>query len=247
MAKECFCGCGRRVPFGRKRITNTLGAQLTKDIELFEGALARTPDPAHDAELRELVATGPRLRDGLRDIIHGTLDSDDYPRDDGEAWLGRANEQRGRMAMEVAKADFAGWNAHDQSRLIRTGVAATAMIVAVADTGATVNDDPRVELTLRVDPPDGGAPIELKRKLLVSRVNLPRRGERVQVYYDPDDLEKFTFEVADATDGELPAPTPAAAAADPVDQLARLAELHRAGALTDDEFAAAKQRLLGSL
>jgi hypothetical protein len=33
---------------------------------------------------------------------------------------------------------------------------------------------------------------------------------------------------------------------DPVDQLERLAELHQSGALTDEEFAAAKRRLLDS-
>ena len=42
-----------------------------------------------------------------------------------------------------------------------------------------------------------------------------------------------------------PAPLPAAAA-DPIAQIERLAELHRSGALTDAEFAAAKAKLLGS-
>lgn len=41
------------------------------------------------------------------------------------------------------------------------------------------------------------------------------------------------------------APAHPAAAADLADQLARLAELHRAGELTDEEFGAAKRRLLG--
>lgn len=40
-------------------------------------------------------------------------------------------------------------------------------------------------------------------------------------------------------------PEPAASGPDVAGQLAKLAELHQAGALTDDEFAAAKQRLLG--
>jgi hypothetical protein len=40
-------------------------------------------------------------------------------------------------------------------------------------------------------------------------------------------------------------PAPGAAASDPIAQIERLAELHRSGALTDDEFAAAKAKLLG--
>jgi hypothetical protein len=40
-------------------------------------------------------------------------------------------------------------------------------------------------------------------------------------------------------------PTPAAPAADPVDQLKQLGELHAQGVLTDEEFAAQKAKLLG--
>jgi hypothetical protein len=42
---------------------------------------------------------------------------------------------------------------------------------------------------------------------------------------------------------EAPAPTPAS---DPIAQLKDLASLHEAGALTDDEFAAAKAKILGT-
>ena len=111
MAKKCFCGCGRTVPFGRKRITNMLGDQLTKDIALFEGSIERTPDPEHDGELRRLIATGIPLRDKLREVVHGTLDRDDFPRDEGKRWLEEANEHRKRMAMQMVETDFAGWHA----------------------------------------------------------------------------------------------------------------------------------------
>lgn len=245
MAKECFCGCGRKVPFGRKRIANMLGQRLAEDIELFRGAVERTPDPEHDADLRRLVVTGEPLRDKLREVVHGTLDRSEYPRDQGKHWLEEANEHRERLAMETVHADFSGWNAIEQSLLLRTGVAAPAQIIDVADTSWTVNDDPRVELTVRVSPPDGSAPFELKRKLLVSRVKIPRAGERLTVYYDPDDPSKFTFRNADVADDE---PAEAGAGApDPVDQIARLAELHESGALSDAEFADAKKRLLEDL
>jgi hypothetical protein len=42
-----------------------------------------------------------------------------------------------------------------------------------------------------------------------------------------------------------PAPPPAAAPASDMDQLKQLAELHTSGALTDEEFAAAKAKILG--
>ena len=243
MAKECFCGCGRKVPFGRKRIANMLGRELTDDIELFEGALERTPEPEHDADLRRLIVTGAPLRDKLRDVIHGTLDRDDFPREEGKAWLEEANEHKKRMATQMIDADYAGWDTFRQSHLVRTGVAAPATIVDVADTGTTINESPRVELRIRVTPADGTEPFELRRKLVVSRVKVPRAGERLTVFYDPDDPANFTFKNEDAVDGDAEAPV----AADPVDQLARLAELHERGALSDEEFSEAKQRLLSDL
>ena len=42
-----------------------------------------------------------------------------------------------------------------------------------------------------------------------------------------------------------PAPAPAAAPADSTAELERLAKLHESGALNDEEFAAAKSKLLG--
>jgi hypothetical protein len=62
------------------------------------------------------------------------------------------------------------------------------------------------------------------------------------------DLDGLIASVA-AAPAEGPPPAPPAAlstgGADPVEQLERLADLHARGVLTDDEFAAAKQRLLG--
>jgi hypothetical protein len=43
-----------------------------------------------------------------------------------------------------------------------------------------------------------------------------------------------------------PEPAPAAPAADPIEQLRQLGELHAQGVLTDEEFAAQKARLLGN-
>ena len=48
--------------------------------------------------------------------------------------------------------------------------------------------------------------------------------------------------------GQTPPPEASSPpAADPFAQLERLGALHRSGALTDDEFAAAKARILGHL
>ena len=75
-----------------------------------------------------------------------------------------------------------------------------------------------------------------------------RAEEREQAEYDQNqrisDLEQ---QQASASRPAAPPPAAAAPAAGPsmLDQLNQLAELHRQGALTDEEFAAAKAKLLG--
>ena len=164
----------------------------------------------------------------------------------GQRWLEQAQSHAQAPGQKTIQGDYAGWNALKQSELLPHGRrGAGARSSHVADTGMTLNDDPRVELTLRVNPPDGAAPFELKRKVLVSRVNVPRAGERVTIYYDPDDPSEFTFRNADVNDGE--AQHASRPALDPVEQIAKLADLRDKGALSDDEFARAKQRLLADL
>jgi hypothetical protein len=241
MAKHCFCGCGREVPLGRRRAANILGATFQRDLELFEGALARDPELAGDPELADLVPTGRRLRDDLRDVIHGTKDRKEIDKPAQSAWIDASRRQRVRLAKPMASAGVFGWDSTDQARLFHTGARAPAYIVSLEETGTEINDNPRVRIRLRVEPP-GEPPFEVERKVLVSRIAIPRQGERVELAYDPADHSRFAFKRADLTDDQA---LPAAAAPDIATQLEKLAGLRQAGVLNDEEFEAAKERLLG--
>ena len=229
MATECFCGCGVEVPFGRRRAANAVGAQFDEQLRVLRGALERGADPGR---LAELVAGGEALRESLRGIVHGTIDRNDYDKAASRAWMKRALDERGRLAEEVAGQDYAGWNTLEQSELVHAGSRAPGVVVEVKDTGTTVNNQPRVRLRLRVQP-EGEPPFEVERKLLVSRLAIPRAGERVEVAYDPDDRDRFTFRVGDLAD-----------APSRLDELAKLAELRSSGVLTEEEFEAEKRRIL---
>ena len=74
-------------------------------------------------------------------------------------------------------------------RLKAHGVEAEATILAVSDTGVTLNKNPYVRLRLRVQPP-GMAMYETEVKAMVSRVSIPRPGDGVRVKFDPDKPEK---------------------------------------------------------
>src|SRR5689334_14297711 len=73
-----------------------------------------------------------------------------------------------------------------------------------------------------------------------------RHSMERQQYEDEQDGRISDVEQQQASYQQPPAPAPAPAPASPmVDQLNQLAALHQQGVLTDDEFAAAKAKLIG--
>jgi Short C-terminal domain len=150
--------------------------------------------------------------------------------------------------------------------LMATGSKGVGTVVSVRDTGMTVNDNPRVEMVFRVEPLDGGPAMDLTKKRTVSRVEIPRQGDRYPVWYDPADTDTWAYAtVADDSGREtmrqmfgavadtfvgMGAPAPPAPAGgggqDVAAQLTQLADLKNQGLLTDEEFAQQKAKLLSS-
>ena len=154
------------------------------------------------------------------------------------------------------------------AELFESGSKGVGTVMSVEDTGVTINNNPRIRMTFQVEPLDGGPAIELHKTTTVSRVEIPRQGDRYPVWYDPQDPDKWAFATVADDNGRAtmrqqfgaaaesfvgmgaaapaaPAAAPAEQAADTVQALTQLAELHRQGVLTDDEFQAQKAKLLG--
>jgi Short C-terminal domain len=152
--------------------------------------------------------------------------------------------------------------------LIATGSKAVGTVVAVRDTGMTVNDNPRIKMTFRLEPLDGSPAFDAEKTRTVSRLEIPRQGDRYPVWYDPaeptktwmfstvaDDSGRETLrqlfgDVANTFVGMNAPAAPAAPAGtapgpDTVETLKQLGDLHSQGLLTDEEFAAQKKKLLG--
>lgn len=133
-----------------------------------------------------------------------------------------------------------------------TGRAAVAEVLAVRETGTTVNDNPIVGLRVRLTPTDGGDPVEGEKNALVSRLNIPRVGERYAAGFDPGSPDSFVLilTVTDHTPAHLRElyermRTEATPGFDPLERLGKLNELRLAGALTEAEFERQKAKLLG--
>src|ERR1700726_782756 len=79
--------------------------------------------------------------------------------------------------------------------LLRNGESAVAEILSISDTGITVNGNPRVALRLFVQP-QSRTGFEANTKLIVSRLSLTafQPGSKIQVRFDPNDLQKVAVE-----------------------------------------------------
>jgi hypothetical protein len=160
------------------------------------------------------------------------------------------------------------------ANLMATGARGICTVQTVQDTGMTVNDNPRVKMTFHVEPLDGSPAFEAKKTSTVSRVEIPRSGDRYACWYDRADPSSWAYATvhdeqgraqirqmfgapaetltgfggaAPANGGVAVAAPPQAQAADPLDRLRKLDELHKAGVLTEAEYAAKKSELLAEL
>lgn len=83
----------------------------------------------------------------------------------------------------------------EAKRIRRIGHPAEARVLAIHDTGITVNDDPVVGFRLEVRPADGGAPYQVETRGLVGRLDVPRvqPGAVLPVAIDPNDPNKVAI------------------------------------------------------
>src|SRR5205085_6123916 len=82
-----------------------------------------------------------------------------------------------------------------KKKILSEGAQARAVVLNVQDTGMTINDNPRVKLTLQVQP-EGDAPFEATKKATVSRVAIPSIGDTFWVRFDPADPQQIEFDEA---------------------------------------------------
>jgi hypothetical protein len=151
-----------------------------------------------------------------------------------------------------------------RNRLVNTGVPAMATIISARDTGTMVNNQPRLALEVEIVPEDGRSPYRFETRKVIghSALGAMRPGATLPVSVDPRRPERFTFIDAEqyasiggrASTGtadqilsilrDARMPTATVSNDDRLGRLERLAALHASGVLSDDEFAAEKQRLL---
>jgi len=90
---------------------------------------------------------------------------------------------QGQAAMDMQK---------NGNMLAMSGLPATAEVVAIADTGASINDNPVVKLSLKVTPSVGGmTPFETTGETMVSKIAIPRKGDKIMIKYNMANPSEF--------------------------------------------------------
>jgi hypothetical protein len=97
----------------------------------------------------------------------------------------------GILKQQVLK--MVGVDEQKRERLMKTGKSAKAEVLRVEDTNVTINKNPEVRLYLKVKPDDADE-FDAEVETVVSRVNIPRKGDIVKVWYDPKNRVEIVVE-----------------------------------------------------
>jgi hypothetical protein len=99
-----------------------------------------------------------------------------------KAFMGKDFVNDMNNAMNQGQAALDGLQ--QQQWLAQNGLEAIAEVVMVMDTGATVNMNPVVVMQMKVNPA-AGAPFDLTTQTMVSRIAVPRTGDKIKIKYNP--------------------------------------------------------------
>ena len=164
--------------------------------------------------------------------------------------------KRPSMLEGLAQAKDAMAGIQETQRVTASGVPGSARVLGVTDTGATLNDHPICEVQLEVTVP-GQGPYTTAISQAIPRLQAPmlQPGATLAVKVDPADRDSVVLdwqgqaEQAMALSGQALQGAGAAtgAAQDPVARLERLQALKDKGLLSEAEFEAQRQRILGDI
>ena len=104
------------------------------------------------------------------------------------AFIGQGFVDKMNAAMDQGQSAID--HVHQMNWVAQNGLEASADVLSVADTGATVNMNPVVEMKLHVIPTTGAA-FEATARTMVSRIAVPRKGDRINIKYNPADVSQI--------------------------------------------------------
>ncbi len=105
-----------------------------------------------------------------------------------KAFMGKDFVDKMNNAMDQGQAAIDGVN--QQAWLAQNGADASADVLSIQDTGAMVNMNPVVVLSLNVQPAAGPA-FQTAGQVMVSKIAIPRVGDKIKIKYNPANPTQF--------------------------------------------------------
>jgi fluoride ion exporter CrcB/FEX len=105
-----------------------------------------------------------------------------------KAFMGQGFVEKMNTAMDQGQAAID--NINQVNWVARNGLDASAAVLSVMDTGATINMNPVVELKLHIIPASGAA-FEATARTMVSRIAVPRKGDKINIKYNPANVSQI--------------------------------------------------------
>jgi len=103
----------------------------------------------------------------------------------GKGFVDKMNSALDKGQAAIGGIEQAQW-------LAQNGLEATAEVIGVQDTGATVNNNPVVMLQLKVTS-SVGTQFDTSGQTMVSRIAVPRAGDKIKIKYNPADPTQITI------------------------------------------------------
>lgn len=107
-----------------------------------------------------------------------------------KSFMGKDFVNKINGAMDMGQNALAGQQ--ERLKLIQTGLDGTADILSVQDTGATVNENPVVLIHMTVSPASG-EPYNVTLQTMVSRIAVPRVGDKVRIKYAAENPQQVAI------------------------------------------------------
>ncbi|MCJ7518407.1 MAG: hypothetical protein MUO42_01875 [Anaerolineaceae bacterium] len=107
-----------------------------------------------------------------------------------KAFMGKDFVDKANSGINMANQALDGQALAQQ--LAQTGADATAEVVSIQDTGATVNMNPVVVLVLKVKPAAGDE-FQTAGQMTISRLAIPRAGDKIKIKYNPENNTQFVI------------------------------------------------------
>jgi hypothetical protein len=175
---------------------------------------------------------------------------------DMSSLMKQANEMpRPSMREGIKQANEAMQVYGDTARLTQIGLRGRATIHSITDTGATINDNPIVEMSMTVVMDGGGSyDCTVKQPIQRLQVGLIQPGRNLPVLVDPQDRERLVIDpnapaemVQQMSAGAMAQAQAGVPQQDASSRLERLAGLKAQGLITDSEFEAQRARILADI